>query len=566
MKFAEKIFFNGKITTFDPALKDATAIAIAHGRFIKVGSDKDVMATKSEATELIDLNQSRVIPGLIDSHLHVIRGGLFYTMELRWDGVDSLAKAFDMLKEQVKRTPPGQWVRVVGGFSKEQFREKRLPTLDELNQISQDVPILILHLYDRILLNKAAVQASGITKDTPNPTGGLIEKDKHGEPTGLLVAEPNATVLYIAVGKGPKLSLEEQINSTRHLMRELNRFGLTGALDAGGGSLNYPDDYAAIAKLAKDNQLTLRIAYNLFTQHPKKELADFQRWSTMVKPGQGTDFYKLNGAGEMLVYSAADYEDFRQPRPAMPDSMEEDLEKVVRFLVENRWPFRMHATYNETIERALTVFEKINKEIPFGGLHWFFDHAATISKKNIDRVKALRGGISIQDRMAFQGEFFIERYGKKAAEHTPPVTWMLESGIPVAAGTDATRVASYNPWVSLAWLTTGKTVGGTMLYPKDSLLSREEALKLYTVSTTWFSNDEGVKGEIKENYLADFAVLSADYFTIKDDDIKDISSVLTVVGGQVVYGEGRFSHLSPMLPDPLPEWSPIKYYGGYQSK
>lgn len=564
MKSAEKIFYNGKITTYDPSLTNATAIAVAGGRILKVGSDDQVMATKADNTELIDLHQARVIPGLIDSHLHIIRGGLNFNMELRWDGVRSLAKALEMLKEQVKRTPKGQWVRIVGGFSAQEFQEKRLPTLEEINGVSSEIPIYMLHLYDRAMLNKAALQACGITKDSINPPGGLIQRDSSGEPIGLLIAEPNAGILYAALAKGPKLSFEEQINSSRHFMRELNRLGLTGAIDAGGGFQNYPEDYKVVEKLAHDNQLTVRIAYNLFTQRPMHEYDDFAHWIKETKPGQGNNFYKLNGAGEMLVYTAADFEDFRQPRPEMPPSMEQDLEKVVRLLVAARWPFRMHATYNETIERALNVFEKINREVPFTGIHWFFDHGETITQKNIERIKALGGGLAIQDRMTFQGEYFIERYGKKAAATTPPLRMILASGIPVAAGTDATRVASYNPWLSLAWLVTGKTVGGTMLYPKENLLTREEALQLWTVAATWFSNEQGLKGEIKENYLADFAVLNADYFMVDADAIKDLFSILTVVDGKVVYGADRFSHLSPKLPDAIPEWSPVRFYGGYQ--
>ncbi len=566
MESAEKIFFNGKITGFDPKINNATAIAVANGRILKVGSDKDVMATKDTETEVIDLKQARVIPGLIDSHLHLIRGGLNYNLELRWDGVDSLAVALHMLKEQVQRTPAPQWVRVVGGFCEHQFREKRLPTLAELNQIAPDTPVFILHLYDRALLNKAALKACGYNKNTPNPPGGVIDKDKNGQPTGLLLANPNAMILYSTLAQGPKLPFEYQLNSTRHFMRELNRLGVTSVIDAGGGFQNYPDDYQVVDQLAKNNELTLRIAYNLFTQNPKAELSDFQHWTQTVKLGQGSDFYRHNGAGEMLVFSAADFEDFREPRPNLPTSMEHELEKVVHLLVASKWPFRLHATYNESIERALTVFEKVNREIPFNNLHWFFDHAETITEKNIERVKALGGGIAIQHRMAYQGEYFAERYGKQAAEHSPPIHAMLKAGIPVGAGTDATRVASYNPWISLYWLTTGKTVGGMKLYPQKNLLSREQALKLWTTANTWFSNESGLKGEIKENFLADFAVLSADYFSVADEDIKNITSVLTVLGGKIVHGSDSFFYLSPKLPDPMPDWSPVRYFEGFQSK
>ncbi len=299
----------------------AQSIAIRDGKFLAVGSEQDVRAAAPKA-RVIDAGGRRVIPGLIDSHMHVIRGGLNYNMELRWDGVPSLAEAMAMLKRQVDNTPAPQWVRVVGGFTEHQFAEKRLPTIAELNAIAPDTPAFILHLYDRALLNAAALRVVGYTKDTPNPPGGEIVHDAAGNPTGLLLARPNATILYATLAKGPKLSPEYQLNSTRHFMRELSGLGVTGVIDAGGGFQNYPDDYAIIEKLHVDNELTLRISYNLFTQKPKGELADFQGWVKQVTPGQGDDTYRHNGAGEMLVYSAADFEDFRVERPDMPPSME----------------------------------------------------------------------------------------------------------------------------------------------------------------------------------------------------------------------------------------------------
>lgn len=371
-----------------------------------------------------------------------------------------------MLKNQAERTPSPQWVRVVGGWNEFQFAEKRMPTLEELNKAAPDTPVFVLHLYDRALLNRAALRVVGYTKDTPNPPGGEIVRDSSGEPTGMLIARPNAMILYATLAKGPKLPLEYQVNSTRQFMRELNRLGLTSAIDAGGGFQNYPDDYQVIRELADQGQLTVRIAYNLFTQKPKEELADFKNWTGSVKYGQGSDFFRHNGAGEMLVFSAADFEDFLEPRPDLPQTMEQELEPVVRHLVEQRWPFRLHATYDESISRMLDVFEKVDRDIPFNGLPWFFDHAETITPRNIERVRALGGGIAIQDRMAFQGEYFVDRYGAKAAEATPPIQRMLAEGVPVGAGTDATRVSSYNPWTSLYWLVSGRTVGGMALYPQ----------------------------------------------------------------------------------------------------
>jgi predicted amidohydrolase YtcJ len=556
------ILINGKFATLDRANPQAEAVAMHEGKFAGVGSQAEMMKLAGPATEVVDLRGRRVIPGLIDSHMHIIRGGLNFNMELRWDGVRSLADAMRMLKAQVDRTPAPQWVRVVGGFTEHQFAEKRLPTVDEINAVAPDTPVFILHLYDRAILNRAALRVVGYTKDTPNPPGGEIVRDAHGHPTGLLLAHPNATILYSTLAKGPKLPYEYQKNSTRHFMREVNRLGVTGVIDAGGGSQNYPDDYKVVEELHREGLLTVRLAYNLFTQKPKEELEDFKSWTSTVRPGQGDDLYRHNGAGEMLVYSAADFEDFRVERPDLAASMEDELEPVIRLLAEKRWPWRLHATYDESISRALDVYEKVARDVPFEGLNWFFDHAETISDRNIDRIAALGGGVAVQHRMAYQGEYFVERYGARAAEATPPIKRMLERGLKVGAGTDATRVASYNPWVSLYWLTTGKTVGGLSLYPQANLLDRDTALRLWTEGNTWVSSEVGKKGQIKTGQLADLAVLSADYFGVPEDDIQDITSVMTVLGGQIVYGDGDFAGLARDVPPAMPDWSPVRHGGG----
>lgn len=559
------LLFNGKITTLDPKQPEVSAILISNGVVKAIGSDKDIksLAEKNTTTQ-VDLRKKRVIPGLNDSHIHIIRGGLNYNMELRWDGVPSLSYALEMLKDQVKRTPPPQWVRVIGGWSEFQFAEKRMPTLQEINAIAPETPVFILHLYDRALLNAAALRAVGYNKSSPDPIGGRIERDKNGNPTGALIAEPNALILYSTLAKGPKLAPEDQMNSTRHFMRELNRLGLTSCIDAGGGFQNYPEDYQIIEQLNKNDQLTLRIAYNLFTQQPGHELEDFQKWSKMVVPYSGNSMYRNNGAGEMLVFSAADFEDFLYERPDMPSKMENDLKNVVRFLVENRWPFRLHATYDETIHRALNVFEEVNREIPFKDLCWFFDHAETISDPNLERIKALNGGIAVQHRMAYQGEYFINRYGSQKAKRSPPIRKMLELDLPVGAGTDATRVASYNPWVSLYWMVSGKTIGGTQLYNSENKLERIEALRLYTLGSAKLSREENVKGSLSKGMYADLAVLSDDYFSVPEESIKNISSLLTIVGGKVVYSSLDFKELDPQEDLPVsPDWSPVKKYLGY---
>src|SRR5438309_112270 len=491
----DTILHNSRIST-NQVPSFVEAVAISAGKISAAGNDYEILRLRETRTQVINANRRTVIPGLNDSHMHPIRGGLNYNWELRGDGVPSLADALRMLKEQAARTPAPQWVRVVGGWTEFQFAERRMPTLDEINDAAPDTPVFVLHLYDRALLNGAALRAVGYTKTTPEPPGGEIQRDKQGRPTGMLIARPNAMILYSTLAKGPKLSPEHQTNSTRHFLRELNRLGVTSCIDAGGGFQNYPDDYKVIEDLHRRGEMTVRIAYNLFTQRPKQEKDDFAKWVKMTRPGEGNDFYRMNGAGENLVFSAADFEDFLEPRPDLAASLEQELKQVVGLLVENRWPFRLHATYDESIGRFLDVFEAVNRDVPFAGLRWFFDHAETVTERNLERIKALGGGIAVQHRMAFQGEYFVDRYGAKAAAHTPPITRMLSMGIPVGAGTDATRVASYNPWVSLAWMVSGRTVGGRALYPEANRLDRRTALRLYTQGSAWMSGEEATKGAL----------------------------------------------------------------------
>ncbi|ULL14917.1 amidohydrolase [Paenibacillus sp. H1-7] len=560
---ASLVIHNAQIVTMDDANPTATSVAVKNGQFLAVGDDAEIMKYVGHTTQVVDANKRMLIPGLNDSHIHLIRGGLNYNLELRWDGVPSVADALRMLKKQVDRTPAPHWVRVVGGWTEFQFTERRMPTLEEINRIAPETPVFILNLYRQAFLNKAALRVIGYTKNTPNPPGGEIQRDSQGNPTGMLIARPNATILYATLAKGPKLSYEDQMNSTRLFMRELNRFGVTSVIDAGGGFQNYPDDYQVFDELDRRGEITVRTAYNLFTQHPKNEVSDFKAWTATTQPYTGSSYYRHNGAGEMLVYSAADFEDFVEPRPELPAVLEDELFEVTQHLVGQRWPFRLHATYGESITRFLDVFERVNKEVPFKDLRWILDHAETIQEKDLERVVALGGSIAVQSRMAFQGEYFVDRYGAKAAENAPPITKMIKSGLRVGVGTDATRVASYNPWVALYWLVTGKTLGGLSLYPASNRVERHEALRMYTSGNAWFSKEEDVKGQIKAGHYADFSILSDNFFHVSEEAIKRIESVFTVVGGNIVYGANEFESLSPPAPKASPDWSPHNFFGGY---
>jgi predicted amidohydrolase YtcJ len=564
---AHLIVRNANITTLDDANPQAEALAVRDGVIIAAGANEAVDKFRGAGTQVLDAGGRRVIPGLNDSHLHVVRAGRFYNLELRWDGVRSLAQGLDMIREQALRTPKGQWVRVIGGWSPYQFKEQRLPTIAELNAAAPDTPVFVLFLYSRGFMNKAGVQALGITEQSAAPAGGkYVFKDDGVE----LHAVPDPTILYTTIAKLPQLSEDEILNSTKHFYRELNRFGITSVVDAGGGGHEFPTDYIGSEKLAKSGELPVRVSYYLFPQKAGRELNDFDKWLFNNVVGSNMHIgcshgYELEGGGETLVWAAGDFENFLSPRPELREGYKKQLEDVTTLLVKKKWPIRIHATYDESINKILDVFEDVFRKNDFHG-RWIIDHAETASDKTLERIKNLGGGIAIQNRMAFSGEFFVERYGKDAAKNAPPVRKMLGMGIPVGLGTDATRVSSHNPWLSIYWITTGKTMGGTQLFGDDNRLSREEALRLYTVGSAWFSGEEHVKGRIKTGQFADFAILNADCMEVPEEKLRDIESVLTVVSGKPVYATAEFAKAIALEPLPavVPAWSPVARFGGYQ--
>ncbi|MRX09109.1 amidohydrolase family protein [Pseudoduganella sp. FT25W] len=563
------IITNGKVATMSKEGAFAQALAIKDGKIEAVGSNAQILKLKSSTTQVIDAAGKTVIPGLNDSHLHIIREGLNYNAELRWDGVTSLKKALQMLKEQAARTPDGAWIKVVGGWNEYQFEEKRLPTLEEINAAVPDKPVFILYLYGLGYLNQKGIATLGYNADTKFKDG-VVELGADGKPTGMLIAKPNAAILYGTLAKTNVLPRDEQLNSTQQYYTELNRLGLTSAIDAGGGGQAYPDDYAVSLELARNGKLTVRTSYYLFAQKPGKELEDYQRWLTQTHPDKNDHLFYANGyntegGGENLVWSAADFENFLEPRPDMPHEMEGELEPVLRLLIKNRWPFRIHATYDESIDRDLAVIEKVNKDTPLNGLRWFFDHAETISDKQLARVKALGGGIAVQNRMYFQGELYWKQYGAQTRQ-MPPIKKMLEMKIPVGLGTDGTRVSSYGPWPSIYWAVSGKTAGGLEIWQRKDVLSRYQALKLMTQGSAWMSGEEKLKGTLTKGQYADLVILPQDYFTMDVEQIKNLESSLTIVNGKVVYAAPEYEQYGPSKPGVAPDWSPVKYYGGYQNK
>ena len=281
--------------------------------------------------------------------------------------------------------------------------------------------------------------------------------------------------------------------------------------------------------------------------------------------------YVVRGGGEFLAWAAGDYENFLDDRPDITTRPQwrEQLLAVTRHLLANRWPLRIHATYDESVNHILDVFEVAHAEevaagrLGFGGIRFAIDHGETLQRPTMARIKALGGGMAMQARMAYAGEFFLDRYGETVTRRAPPLRDVINAGLPLGLGSDATRVASYNPWLTLYWATTGRSVGGTVLHGPEQRLSRREALFHHTVGSAWISQEEVLKGRLRPGQFADLAVLNAPYLDVADEDLRTIESELTVTGGRIVYASGDFAAHALALPEIAPDWSPVRAYGGF---
>ncbi len=571
----DTILTNGRILTQDPFKPQVQALAMRDGLVVASGSNDEMESLRGTTTTVYDAGGRTVIPGLNDSHMHPTRGGRFYATELRWDGLRSLEQGLNMIAAAAKKTPKGQWVRVIGGWSPYQFAERRMPTPAELTRAAPDTPVYVLFLYSQGFLNAAAVKERGITPDTEVPAGTAYEFTEDGG--AIIKGEPNPDLLYATIGALPSLSEAHQVLSTRHFYRELNRLGLTSIIDAGGGGHTFPDNYVGTDALAEDGTLPIRISSYLFPQNKGAELAEFfnwtENWAAGVNRAKGLENgYTVEGGGEFLAWAAGDFENFLAEAPDITDreGWNTQLMDVTRHLLQEGWPLRIHTTYDESMNRVLDVFEEAHRlerakgRPGFAGIRLAFDHAETAKPDTLKRIKALGGGIASQARMAYAGEYFLERYGEDATRNAPPLRDFIEAGLPLGLGSDATRVASYNPWNTLYWATTGKSIGGTQLHGERHQLSREEALYYHTVGSAWFSQDENVKGRLAPGQYADLAILDRHYLEVPAEELLDVTSLLTFTAGKPVHGSGPFvGAVAPL--DPIqPDWSPVRDYPGYR--
>jgi predicted amidohydrolase YtcJ len=527
---ADTILVSGKILTVDSQNSIQEAIATRDGKILAVGKTADIRKLAGPTSQVIDLQGRTVVPGLIDSHLHGIRAALSFSTEVNWIGASSLDDALGRIRQAARKMKPGSWLIIAGGWNVQQFKEKRVPTQAELIAAAPNNPVYVQLGYGWALMTPAGLKALNITSEADLPSGGRFEKGPDGKPTGAVTGGQNAIIALF--DRLPRPSPDEQIEGTKQFFRELNRLGITGFVDPGGNNLS-PGDYPAVFKVWRDGQMTVRVAFALNGQTPGSEFQEYQDLTRLLPMGFGDEMLKFNGVGERITF---DMNNNERPTQAQKDQ----YYRIIKWAAEQGMTLTMHWNRDASVDQLITLFENLNKEIPITGLRWSIAHLNDASENTLKRMKALGMGWTVQDAMYFGGEQFLEQNGAGAARRVPPVNTAKRIGVMVGAGTDAHRVASYNPFTALKWFLDGKTVGGLAIRGPEETPTREDALRFYTMGSAWFSRDEDKRGSLEAGKLADLAVLSKDYVTVPIDEIAGIESLLTMVGGKIVFSAGPY--------------------------
>jgi predicted amidohydrolase YtcJ len=526
----DTVLVNGKILTADDRFTTFEAMAIGSGRIRGLGTTSEILKSAGPGTRMIDLGGRTVIPGLIDSHMHAIRAGLSFASEVNWVGAGSLTEALGRIREAAHARRPGAWLIVAGGWNVDQFQERRRPTQSELVAAAPNNPVYVQLGYGWAVMTPAGFEALHIRADADLPPHGKLERDPQGKPTGAVSGGQDAIIALF--DRLPKPTFEEQVEGTKLFFRELNRLGLTGVVDPGGNNLA-PEDYQALLQVWRERQMTMRVVYALCGQTPGAEFEELKALTRLLPMGFGDDMLRFNGLGERLTVAMNNND-----KPT--DADKEKYYEIARWAAQQGMALTMHWPRSASAGQLLEIFERVNRELPIGGLRWSIAHLNDASVENLRRMKALGVGWTVQDAMYFGGDQFQRQEGREAARRSPPVETAREIGVAMGAGTDAHRVASYNPFTALEWFLDGKTVSGTALRGPEETPSRENTLRLYTRGSAWFSFDEDKRGSLEPGKLADLAVLSKDYMTVPVDQIGGIESLLTMVGGKIVYAAEPF--------------------------
>jgi predicted amidohydrolase YtcJ len=524
----DTILINGRLVVYDR--DPAQALAVRDGKIVALGDASSIRALAGPSTRVIDLGGRTVIPGLIDSHIHAIRAGLGYSTEVQWLGVRTLKEAIERLRVAAKTAPRGSWLVVAGGWTPRQFREDRLPTQAEIAAAAPNHRVYIQLLYTHVLLDPGGAAALGLADSADWAARLTPERDQEGKPTGWLAGD-NRTVSDL-FNLLPAPSFAQRLDGTRAFFRALNAMGITGVSDPGGYNIEIAD-YQPLFELWRGSALTVRVRYSLSAPRRDHELEDFKALTQTRPMASGDDWLRFNGIGENVTWGF-----YNNDNPS--DAQKEQLHDVLRWAVSRGMTATFHWHNDRPVHHLLDALARVNAETSIAKLRWSIAHLNDASLETLQRMKSLGLGWLVQNAFYFRGEAFLGQRGPEAARLVPPLVSALRLQLPLGGGTDAHRVMVPNPFVSLQWMLDGKTISGVAMRAPEELPARIDALRLYTQGSAWFSFEERTRGALAIGQLADLAVLSRDYLRVPIDQVGGIVSLLTMVGGRIVYADGPF--------------------------
>ena len=525
----DTILYNGNVITVDQAFSYAQAVAITDGRFTAVGSNTSVRTLAGPQTQQIDLSGRTVVPGLMENHFHVAGGG---------PGVDlsetrTLAEALAAIRKRVESSPPGAVVITNADWHEAQLREQRLPLRNDLDTVAPDNPVVVVRGGHQYVLNSAALERWGIDESTAERPGGQIGRYADGSLNGELIDKAKDLV---TLPPRPQRSLEQQIKAQIAEYQELHAAGLTSVRHASG----LIDQYRAIQEMQRRGDLTMRVTYLLRFRSPMAisqaiEAAD-------VKPDEGDEWVKLGGI-KLSVDGGFEGGWMREPyvEPwgrngtyyGVNTMLPEVFTATVLKLNELGWRVSTHAIGDAAIDLVLDGYEAANAQAPITGKRWVIEHGFIPAGDQFPRIRALGLVVSAQHHLYLAGPSLEKYWGRERANRTTPIRTYLDEGIPVSGGTDA-PVVPYPPLAVIYHFVTRDTISGGV-YGEDQRISREEALRLVTINNAYLTFEEDLKGSIEPGKLADLVVLSDDIMTVPEEQIDDLTVLMTMVGGSVVH-------------------------------
>ncbi|MDT8320298.1 MAG: amidohydrolase [Xanthomonadales bacterium] len=537
---ADLILLNGKIVTVNSAFDVEEAIAIRGDSILAVGSDEEIARRQGPETRVLDLGGRTVIPGLIDGHYHLLEKAVNFQFGVDVALADSIEEMVRRIQERIATTPPGQWIYTTSGWLPQQLKEGRMPTRDDLDPVSPDHPVIVMGGHS-VYLNSQALKLAGITRETVSPDGGTIVKDPDtGEPTGQLIE--NAMYLAPKRSEFGAVSPQQKLDALRGAQKILNAAGITSVREPGLAA----EDMRLYQQLHDDGELSLRVSmgYSLDPSKDTAELvAELQTWG--VSTGFGNTWLRLDGIGEFGIDGGFEAGLMSEPYRHAPGDLQpenyfgmqristEKIERTTAAMSELGWRATFHVVGDAALDVALDAYEKADKANAIAAKRWVVEHAHYTRPDQFARIKSLGLVISTQFHPYMSAQNMIHFWGEERAAQTMRLRDWLDAGLIVGGGSDWSLMPANPFWILYFWISRDTRLGGFV--GLDQRISREEALRVMTINNAYITFEEKLKGSLEAGKLADLLVLSDDYLTVPEAEVRDIEPLLTVVGGRVVF-------------------------------